>query len=47
MKSDFYIKSKRLKVYKIVGKDEQTRGFKRNAAQEILEEKKKSLKEKF
>lgn len=47
MKSDFYTKSKRLKVYKIVGKDEQTRGFKRNTAQELLEAKKKELKEKF
>lgn len=47
MKSNFYRKSKRLKIYKIVGKDEQTRGFQRNTAQEILEAKKKVLKEKF
>ncbi len=47
MKSNFYLKSKRLKIYKIVWKDEQTRGFQRNAAQQILEAKKKELKEKF
>lgn len=39
MKSNFYQKSKRLQTYKIVAKNEQTTGFKRNAAQEILEKK--------
>lgn len=47
MKSNFYRKSKRLKIYKIVDKDEQTRGFQRNIAQQILEAKKKELREKF
>nr|DAS07686.1 MAG TPA: large terminase [Caudoviricetes sp.] len=47
MKSNFYQKSKRLQTYKIVAKNEQTTGFKRNAAQEILEKKKKELLAKF
>ena len=47
MKSNFYQKSKRLQTYKIVAKNEQTTRFKRNAAQEILEKKKKELLAKF
>ena len=43
----FYHKSKRLQLYKIIDKQQNKVSFKRNSVQEILEEKKRKLKEKF
>jgi hypothetical protein len=45
--SSFYRKSKRLQIYKIVDKKQQTVPFKRNAVQQILEKRKKELKDRF
>ena len=47
MVSDFYTKSKRLKIYKIINKDWESVWFQRNKTQEFLEKKKKELKEKY
>ena len=47
MESQFYMKSKRLQLYTIINKDQEAVGFKRNKAQELLEKRKKELKEKY
>ena len=47
MESQFYKKSKRLQIYKIINKEQQEVPFKRNPAQEILEKRKNELREKF
>jgi len=47
MESQFYKKSKRLQIYKIINKEQQEVPFKRNPAQEILEKRKKELREKY
>lgn len=47
MESQFYTKSKRLQLYTIINKDQEAVGFKRNKAQELLEKRKKELKEKY
>lgn len=41
------MKSKRLQLYTIINKDQEAVGFKRNKAQELLEKRKKELKEKY
>lgn len=45
--SFFYYKSKRLQIYKIVDKSQNSIPFKRNSVQQLLEEKKKELKVRF
>lgn len=47
MESQFYKKSKRLPIYKIINKEQQEVPFKRNPAQEILEKRKSELREKY
>ena len=47
MESQFYMKSKRLQLYTIINKDQEAVGFKRNKAQELLEKRKKELKERY
>lgn len=47
MESQFYKKSKRLQLYTIINKEQQAVGFKRNAAQELLEKRKDELKAKY
>lgn len=47
MESRFYTKSKRLKLYTIINKQQKPVGFERNNAQKILEKRKRELKEKY
>lgn len=47
MESRFYTKSKRLKLYTIIDKQQKPVGFVRNNAQVILEKRKRELKEKY
>lgn len=47
MESRFYTKSKRLKLYTIINKQQKAVGFKRNNAQAILEKRKIELRQKY
>ena len=47
MESRFYTKSKRLKLYTIIDKQQKPVGFKRNNAQILLEKRKRELKQKY
>lgn len=47
MESRFYTKSKRLKLYTIIDKQQKPVGFKRNNAQVLLEKRKRELKQKY
>jgi len=47
MESQFYKKSKRLQIYKIINKEQEEVPFKRNPAQIILEKRKAELREKY
>jgi len=47
MESQFYRKSKRLQIYKIINKDQEEIPFVRNKAQELLEARKIELKKRY